>query len=146
MQLSAKFGQIIGWRPPPTDRLRNPGSGAAISRTKNSRLLFSFRDWVFLLCLKQWHNWVFSKYFHWIRRIQWLKIFVIRRARPATSCVRDQNATTVPAMWKAGSLRLLQFMLQSFIRFPEFTEFTFHLRKTPIWRHLIRETWCQEQL
>ena len=44
----------------------------------------------------------------------------------ATSCVRDQDATTVPArdMWDTISLNWAQFMLQWFIRFPEFVEFT----------------------
>ena len=56
------------------------------------------------------------------------KIFVItvKGLKPATSCVRDQNATTAPArhMWETGSLNWAQFMLQWFIRFPEFAEFT----------------------
>ena len=53
---------------------------------------------------------------------------------PVTSCVRDQDATTVPArhMWETVSLNWAQFMLQWFIRFPEFSEFLFHLGKTPI--------------
>ena len=53
----------------------------------------------------------------------------IKRTRayhPATSCVRDQHATTVPArhMWEIGSLNWAQFMLQWFISFSEFTEFS----------------------
>ena len=53
---------------------------------------------------------------------------------PATSCVRDQDATTAPAryMWETGSLNWAQFILQWFIRFPEFSEFLFHLGKTPM--------------
>ena len=72
------------------------------------------------------------------------KIFVIKVKgfEPATFCVRDQDATTAPAhmrdtffvletrmlqqrqhTWETGSLNSAQFMLQSFIRFPEFTEF-----------------------
>ena len=49
----------------------------------------------------------------------------------ATSCVRDHSATTVPVrhMWEAGSLNYAQFMLQWFA---EFSEFLFHLGKTPI--------------
>ena len=59
---------------------------------------------------------------------------------PATSCVRDQDATTVPArhMWETGSLNWVLFMLQWFIRFPEFAEFSeflFHLGKTPLFLH-----------
>ena len=44
----------------------------------------------------------------------------------ATSCVRDQHATTTPArhMWEIGSLNWAQFMLQWFISFSEFTEFS----------------------
>ena len=43
---------------------------------------------------------------HWIR---WTKIHDIKRTQtchPATSCVRDQHATTAPArhMWQIGSL------------------------------------------
>ena len=55
------------------------------------------------------------------------KIFFItvKGLEPATSCARSQNATTVPArhMWETGSLNWPQFMLQWFIRFPEFAEF-----------------------
>ena len=45
---------------------------------------------------------------------------------PATFCVRDQDATIVPArhMWETGYLNWAQLILQWFIRFPEFTEFT----------------------
>ena len=52
---------------------------------------------------------------------------------PATLCVRDQDATTAPArhMWETGSLNWAQFMLQWFIKF---TEFMFHLGKTPIYQ------------
>ena len=57
------------------------------------------------------------------------KIYDIKRTRtchPATSCVRDQHATTAPArhMWEIGSLNWAQFMLQWFISFSEFTEFS----------------------
>ena len=71
--------------------------------------------------------------FHWILRIQWLKIFAIRVKgfEPGTSCVRVQDATTVPArhMWKAESLNWPKFMLQWFGRFSEFADFPFHLVK-----------------
>ena len=52
------------------------------------------------------------------------KIFVIT-CHPATSCVRDHDASTVPArhMWEAGSVNWAQFMLQWYIRFPKFAEF-----------------------
>ena len=54
---------------------------------------------------------------------------------PAASCVRDQDATAVLArhMWETESLNWAHFMLQWFIRFPEFVEFSeflFHLGKT----------------
>ena len=57
-----------------------------------------------------------------------------RTCHPATSCVRDQDATTAPArhIWETGSLNWPQFMLQWSIRFPEFSEFLFHLGKTPL--------------
>ena len=55
------------------------------------------------------------------------KIFAItvKGLEPATSCVRDQDATIAPArhMWETESLNWAQSMLQLFIRFPEFTEF-----------------------
>ena len=71
----------------------------------------------------------FLNVFHWIRWIQWQKIYDIKRTRtchPVTSCVRDQDATTLPArhMWEIGSLNWAQFMLQWFISFSEFTEFS----------------------
>ena len=61
---------------------------------------------------------------------------------PATSCVRDQDATTVPAryMLETGSLNWLQFMVQWFTSFPEFAEFSeflFHLGKTPLCQWVI---------
>ena len=53
---------------------------------------------------------------------------------PANSCVRDKDATTVPArhMQGTGSLNWPWFMLHWFIGFPEFPEFLFHLGKTPL--------------
>ena len=84
-------------------------------------------------------NWVCPKCFHWIRWSQWQNIcHYSKRAwtwNPATSCVRDQDATTAQArhMWETGSLNWAQFMLQWFLRFPEFAEFSeclFHLGKT----------------
>ena len=44
---------------------------------------------------------------------------------PATSCVRDQDATTAPSrhMWEIGTLNWAHIMLQWFTRFPEFVEF-----------------------
>ena len=61
----------------------------------------------------------------------------VRTCHPSTSCVRDQDATTVSVrhMWETGSLIWPQFMLQWFIRFPEFL---FHLGKTSLF--LIKHT------
>ena len=77
---------------------------------------------------------VFPKYFHWICWIYGPKIFVItvKGFEPTISCVRNKDASTVPARhgWKTGSLNWLQCMLQWFIRFPEFTEFPSYLGKT----------------
>ena len=42
-------------------------------------------------------NWVFPKCFCWILQIQRQKYYILKRPFvPATSCVRDQDATTVP--------------------------------------------------
>ena len=51
----------------------------------------------------------------------------------AISRVKDQDAPA-PArhVWETGSLNLTKFMFQWFIRFPEFSEFLFHLGKTPL--------------
>ena len=63
-----------------------------------------------------------------------------RTCHPATSCVRNQDATTMPVkhMWETESLNWLQFMLQWFLRVPEFAEFAeflFHIGKTRLlWR------------
>ena len=87
--------------------------------------------------------------FYWITELlnYWITEFIdknichySKRARtchPATSCVRDQDATTAPArhMWETGSSKWAQFMLQWSIRFSEFTklsELLFHLGKTPL--------------
>ena len=56
------------------------------------------------------------------------KILVIKvkGLKLATSCVRDQDATTFAAryMWETGYLNWAQFMLQWFIRFREFVNFS----------------------
>ena len=67
---------------------------------------------------------------------------------PATSCVRDQDATPVSAwhMWDTGSLNWAQFMLQWLIRFPEFTEFCdflFHLGKNPLSSLRVINLWTE---
>ena len=59
----------------------------------------------------------------------------------ATSCVIPWDATTAPArhMLYTGSLNWAQIILHWFIRFPEFAEFSeflFHLGKTPMARFL----------
>ena len=55
-----------------------------------------------------------------------------RTCHQATSCVRDPDASTAPARHMWGSSIWAQFMLQWFIRFPEFSEFLFHLGKPPV--------------
>ena len=55
------------------------------------------------------------------------KVFVItvKGLEPATSCVRDHDATRAPArhMWETGSFNWSQLMLPWFSIFPEFAEF-----------------------
>ena len=70
-----------------------------------------------------------------------------RTCQSATSFVRDQHATPAPArqMWEPGSLNWAQFMLQWLTRFPEFAEFSeflFHLGKTPIY-HSLTSGWSK---
>ena len=48
--------------------------------------------------------WVFPKYFQWI---QWQKYFSLKEIQPATSYVRDQDATTAPAVWETFDRRNL---------------------------------------
>ena len=50
-------------------------------------------------------------------------VITVKGFKPATSCVKDLDATTAPAkhMWETGSLNL-----------PDFTEFPFNLETTPI--------------
>ena len=57
------------------------------------RFLFLF------YAIVSWHIGVFPKCFHWI---QWQNYLSLKGLKPATSCVRDQGATTTPArhMWK----------------------------------------------
>ena len=75
-----------------------------------------------------------------VTKISVITPVTVKGLEPAISCGRDQDATTVSArhMWETGSLNWAQFMLQCSIRFPEFTEFSeflFHLGKTPMWNH-----------
>ena len=69
---------------------------------------------------------VFPKCFHWSEFSDKIFVITVKGLEPATSCVRDQDATTAPArhMWEIGSLNWAQFMIQWFISFPEFAEFT----------------------
>ena len=55
-----------------------------------------------------------------------LFVITVKGLEPATSCVRDQDATTVLArhIWETGSLNWAQFMLQWFISLPGLTEFS----------------------
>ena len=71
---------------------------------------------------KYQHCGVFPKCFQWI---QWQKYLSLKGLEPATSYVRDQDATTSQARHRSqtGFLNWSQIMLQWFIRFPEFAEF-----------------------
>ena len=55
-----------------------------------------------------------------------ISVITVKGLEPATSCVRDLDATIGPArhMWETGSWNSVQFMLQWFITFLEFAEFT----------------------
>ena len=86
-----------------------------------------------------YYNGVFPKCFHWIQRIQWQKKFhrSNRIRTPATFCVWDQHATTVPAqhMWETGTLNWTQFMLQWLsvsLNSLNSVKVTLHLGKTPL--------------
>ena len=61
-------------------------------------------------------------------------VITIKGFEPATSCVRDQDATTVPArhMWETGSFNWTLFMRQWFIIFLEFNESSSPFRKNSI--------------
>ena len=76
------------------------------------------------------YNGVFLKCLHWIQRQKKI-VITLKGLEPATSCVRDQGATTVPArhMWKTASLNWAQFIFQWFIRFTEFNESSTPFRK-----------------
>ena len=67
-------------------------------------------------------NGIFPKCFQWI---QWQKYLSLKGLKHATSCVRNQDTTTMPArhIWETESLNWVQFILQWFIRLPKFTEF-----------------------
>ena len=70
-------------------------------------------------------HWSFSQMFS-LNSVTKIFVITVKGLEPAISCVRDQDATTEPARqtWEAGSLNSVPFMLQWFIRFPEFAEFT----------------------
>ena len=53
-------------------------------------------------------------------------VITVKGLKPATSCVRNQDVTTMPTRhtWETGSLNWAQLMLQWFIRFSEFAEIT----------------------
>ena len=58
----------------------------------------------------------------------------VKGFEPATSCVRDKDASTAPArhVWQTETLNWPWFMFQWFIRLLEFSHFSFHLGKTSI--------------
>ena len=67
---------------------------------------------------------VFSEFAEFSDKIFYYSKRARNPCQSATSCVRDQHATTAPTwhMWKTGTLSWAQFMLQWFIQFPEFAE------------------------
>ena len=97
-------------------------------------------EMLFILSLTIYYwSFAYHTWCHW--RIIWMEFFLnvftefskfsdkkylsLKGLEPATSCVRDQDAITAPArqMWETGSLNWDKFMLQWFIRFPDFSEF-----------------------
>ena len=93
------------------------------------------------------NNGGFPKCLQWIQRIQWQKCLSVKGLVPATSCVRDQDATTVPErhMWETGSLNWPQFMFQWFIRLPDCVQFTeFNESSAPFRKNTIypQKDWC----
>ena len=69
---------------------------------------YSIMTWTFQLYVSvqpvgwtEMRHWSFSKWFHWI---QWQKYMPLKGLEPATSCVRDQDATTVPARYMWGTV------------------------------------------
>ena len=79
------------------------------------------------------------------------KIFVItvKGLEPDTSCLRDQDATTVPErhIWETESLNRAKFILQRFIRFPEFAEFTgFNESSAPFRKKIVTEVFVKAEV
>ena len=95
----------------------------------------------------------YLKVFTDIQWIQWQNIcHYSKRAEtchPTTSHIRNRDATTAPArhIWETGSLNWAQCMLQWFISFPEFAEFSdflFYLRKTLMFYFdALKLQWCR---
>ena len=94
--------------------------------------LFNFRPMEFF-------SNVFTEFTESLNSVTKIFVITVKGLELAIFCVRDQVATTVPArhVWETGSLNWAQFMLQWFIRFPEFAEFNDEssapFRKTPMW-------------
>ena len=99
--------------------------------------------WISVSCFTTWVSplvsvivtsiWVFPKCFRWIERIQWQKFSKrTKTCYPATTCVKDQHATTVPGrhMWETGSLNWANFI--SLPEFAEFIEILLSWVKTPL--------------
>ena len=75
-------------------------------------------------------------------------IITVKELEPAIYGVWDQNATTTPSRhtWEKGSLNSVKFMLQWFIRFPEFTEITeFNETSTPFRKNSIDSSEIQNK-
>ena len=86
------------------------------------------------LTISQFYLNVFTEFADFSEKIL---VITVKGLEPATYYVRDQDATTLPAWHRQhrGSIHRVQFIIQEFIRFPEFAEFSeflFHLGKTPL--------------
>ena len=83
---------------------------------------------------------VFPKYFHWIRWIQWQKYYYFKKIaglESTISFVRNRDSTIVPQTHsqQRRQLNWSWFMLQWFLRFPAFAEFSESsapFRETPL--------------
>ena len=96
--------------------------------------------------------WRFSKCFHWI---QWQKYSPLQfkdlNLLPLVWETRMPLQHQTKHMWETGSLNWAQFMLQWFIRFPEFAEFTeFNKSSAPFMKNsivpvkMLRRRWMAE--
>ena len=73
-----------------------------------------------------WNAYLFWNVFTQFAEFSNKKYLSLKGLEPATSCVRDQDSTTAPAihMSETETLNWAQFVLQRFIRFTEFADIT----------------------